>query len=122
MIKIIIFILEIVGVSLVLDIIGGIIMLHMKNKGVKNIAQSLEMSLKLSDFNYKFNEANGEDNENVYVFKDLPHDIQKIIIEYIPTSFYSVLGDDAYDFLNNMTSDRILNAKAITCLNNLITK
>ncbi len=42
-----------------------------------------------------------------YIFKDLPHDIQKIIVEYIPTSFYSVLGDDAYDFLNNMTSDQI---------------
>ena len=107
MIKISIFILEIVGVSLILDVLGGIIMLHMKNKSVKNIAQSLGTSLKLSDLNYKFNEANGMDNDNVYVFKDLPHDIQKTIVEYIPTSFYSVLGDDAYDFLNNMTSDQI---------------
>lgn len=107
MLKIIIFVLEIAGVLLVLDVIGGLFMIHIRNKSVKDIVILLETSLKLSDINYKFNEANGNDNENTYVFKDLPHDIQKIIIEYIPTSFYSVLGDDAYDFLNNMTSDQI---------------
>ena len=107
MMKIIIFVLEIVGVLLVLDVIGGLIMSHIRNKSVKDIVTLLETSLQLSDINYKFNEANGENNENTYVFKDLPHDIQKIIIEYIPTSFYNVLGDDAYDFLNNMTSDQI---------------
>ena len=107
MIKIIIFILEIAGVLLALDVIGGLFTIHIRNKSVKDIVTLLETSLKLSDINYKFNEVNGNDNENTYVFKDLPHDIQKVIIEYIPTSFYSVLGDDAYDFLNNMTSDQI---------------
>lgn len=108
MLKIIIFILEIIGVSLVLDVIGGLILSHIKNKSVTDISLLLATSLKISDINYKINEANGgEDNENTYVFKDLPHDVQKIIVEYLPASFYNVLGDDAYEFLNNMTSDQI---------------
>lgn len=115
MLKIIIFILEMIGVSLILDVIGGIVLIYTKSKSVKDISASLASSLNISGINHRINKIKGEDDENTYVFKDLPHDVQKIIIEYIPTSFYSVLGDDAYDVLNTMTSDqiRILN-KAIT--------
>lgn len=48
-----------------------------------------------------------KENRNIYRFEDLPEEIQKVILEYIPPSFYEVLGEDSYDFLNKMDTIQI---------------
>ena len=71
---------------------------EVKKSGNKMMENMLEARLKAT-YDEHFNKDSGI---NTYKFKDLPEDIQKVILEYIPPSFYEVLGDESFRFLNEM--------------------
>lgn len=45
--------------------------------------------------------------ENVYVFRNLPEDVKKVVVEYLPPHFYKLLGSEAYTFLNNANTEQL---------------
>ena len=45
--------------------------------------------------------------ENIYVFRNLPEDVKKVVVEYLPPHFYKLLGSEAYPFLNNANTKQI---------------
>ena len=45
--------------------------------------------------------------ENVYIFRNLPEDMKKVVVEYLPPHFYKLLGSEAYTFLNNANTEQL---------------
>ena len=94
-----IFIVIVVGI--IIDYLFHYIAVKRFNMISKRDMDELGERLKAAN-NLEVSSENG-----IYVFKELPEEIQKIIVEYIPPSFYTILGDNAYDFLNEMNTEQI---------------
>ena len=42
----------------------------------------------------------------MYLFRNLPEDVKKVVVEYLPPHFYKILGSEAYTFLNNANTEQ----------------